>query len=238
MNVVEYFDRTRIINIATRLDRRVETRQEFTRNGFHIDNDKIRFFEAVKPSENKGFPSIGVRGCFLSHLAVLEEAIRLNLDNVLFMEDDIQFSKGLRKHGKQAIEALQGMDWDIAFFGHPFEGNADAPAWQVVDQPIHLAHFYAVNGKCFARLRDFLHQVLQRPPGHPDGGPMHYDAALNTLIHQQPDVQAYYFSWNLGYQRPSRTDLHELSFFDKVPLLRPIIGLFRRLKAMKLRLIR
>lgn len=236
MNVIDYFDGARIINISARKDRRLETVEEFARYGFHIDDEKIGFFKAVTPSEGNGFPSVGVRGCFLSHLGVLEEAMRLNLKNVLIMEDDIQFSRRISEYGRQAIESLEGMDWDIVYFGHSFEGgNSSSPAWKAVDQPIHLAHFYAVNGKCFGKLRDFLSQVLERPPGHPDGGPMHYDAALNTLIHKNKEIQAYYFTWNFGYQRPSRTDLHELSIFDRVPLLRPVMGMLRKLKAKNLR---
>ncbi|MBV6821947.1 glycosyltransferase family 25 protein [Pseudomonas sp. PD9R] len=235
MNVIDYFDGARIINISSRKDRRLETEEEFARNGFDIDDEKTGFFEAVTPTEGKGFPSIGVRGCFLSHLGVLEEAMRLNLKNILILEDDIQFSRRVAEYGTQAIESLEGMEWDIVYFGHPVGGDSNSPVWKEVDQPIHLAHFYAVNGRCFAKLRDFLLQILERPPGHPDGGPMHYDAALNTLIHKDDGIRAYYFTWNLGYQRPSRTDLHALSFFDRVPLLRPVMGMLRRLKARNLR---
>ncbi|MHC8400551.1 glycosyltransferase family 25 protein [Pseudomonas sp. MDT1-17] len=235
MNVIDYFDGARIINISSRKDRRLETKEEFARYGFHIDDEKIGFFEAVTPSEGNGFPSVGARGCFLSHLGVLEEAIRLNLKNILIMEDDIQFSRRTLEFGRQAIKSLEGMEWDIVYFGHPFEGNSNSPVWEVVDRPIHLSHFYAVNGKSIGKLRDFLLQILKRPPGHPDGGPMHYDAALNTLIHQNKDIRAYYFTWNFGYQRPSRTDLHALSFFDRTPLLRPVMDMLRRLKAKNLR---
>jgi hypothetical protein len=240
MNMIDYFDRTRIINIPSRKDRRLETVEEFTRHGFHFDERKIGFFEAVTPSEGNGFPSIGARGCFLSHLGVLEEAIRLNLKNILIMEDDIQFSKRISEYGKQAIESLEGMEWDIVYFGHPFEGSSSVnlPAWKVVDEPIHLSHFYAVNGKSIGKLRDFLFQILERPPGHPDGGPMHYDAALNTLIQSNKKIQAYYFTWNLGYQRPSRTDLHKLSIVDRAPLLRSVMAVLRKLKAKILRRIR
>ncbi|MEE1868604.1 glycosyltransferase family 25 protein [Pseudomonas auratipiscis] len=238
MNVIDYFDQTRIINIPSRKDRRVETVEEFSRNGFHIDHKKAGFFEAVKPSEEDGFPSIGARGCFMSHLRIIEDAIRLNLNNILILEDDIQFSKHIGQYGKQAIALLEGMEWDIAYFGHPFEGNANLPGWSVVDRPIHLSHFYAVNGAFLPQLRDFLLQILERPAGHPDGGPMHYDAALNTLIHQRKDVRAYYFTWNLGYQRPSRTDLHELSVLDRTQLLRPIMFMLRKLKSSMLRITR
>jgi hypothetical protein len=132
------------------------------------------------------------------------------------------------------------MEWDIVYFGHPFEGssNLSEPVWKVVDEPIHLSHFYAVNGKSLGKLRDFLFQVMERPPGHPDGGPMHYDAALNTLIQSNKEILAYYFTWSLGYQRPSRTDLHELSIVDRAPILRSVMAMLRRLKAKILRRIR
>ncbi|HAB02669.1 MAG TPA: LPS biosynthesis glycosyltransferase [Pseudomonas sp.] len=238
MNVIEYFDRTRIINIPARTDRRQETTAEFARHGFALDNEKIGFYAAVQPDAQEGFPSIGARGCFLSHLGILEEAERLNVDNVLILEDDIQFSQRIGTFGKQAVEALRGLEWDILYLGHSCEGNADEPGWALVDGPIHLTHFYAVNGKSLAKLRAFLTQVLERPPGHPEGGSMHYDAALNTLIHTDKSIQAYYFTWNLGYQRPSRTDLHALSIFDRLAILRPVMALYRRLKAAKLRRVR
>ena len=100
MNVIDYFDRARIINIASRKDRRLETEEEFARNGFHIDDEKVGFFKAVTPTEGEGFPSVGVRGCFLSHLGVLEEAMRLDLKNILILEDDIQFSRRISQYGK------------------------------------------------------------------------------------------------------------------------------------------
>lgn len=238
MNVIDYFDRARIVNIASRTDRRRETIDEFARNGFPIETEKVAFFPAVTPSEAAGFPSIGARGCFMSHLEILEDALRAKARNVLLLEDDIQFSRRIGPYGRQAIEALDGMEWDLAYFGHPFEGNAAAPAWAAVDRPIHLSHFYAVNGQCIERLRDFLLQILARPPGHPDGGPMHYDGALNTFIRQEQGVRAYYFTANLGYQRPSRTDLHALSVMDRTPLLSTAMVLLRKLKAGALRRVR
>lgn len=238
MNVIEYFDRARIINMASRKDRRLETEEEFARNGFGIDGEKTGFFKAITVSEGKGFPSIGVRGCFLSHLGVLEEAMRLNAKNVLVMEDDIQFSRAIAEHGRKAVESLQGMEWDVLYFGHPFDVDSNSPGWKQVDRPIHLTHFYAINARCFETLREFLVQVKERPPGHPDGGSMHFDAALNTLIHKNKDIAAYYFTWNLGYQRPSRTDLHDLSILDRLMFLRPLMDMLRRVKAKRLRVTR
>jgi len=36
---------------------------------------RAEFFPAVRPETAQGFPWIGARGCFLSHLAVLKSAL-------------------------------------------------------------------------------------------------------------------------------------------------------------------
>ena len=59
MNVIDYFDRARIINIPSRNDRRMETMQEFARHGFSIDFEKIGFFDAVTPSEGRASQVLG-----------------------------------------------------------------------------------------------------------------------------------------------------------------------------------
>jgi hypothetical protein len=238
MNIIEYFDDVRIINVASRKDRYDDTVSEFKHHGLKINTDKVRFFEAVTPKENAGFPNAGVRGCFLSHLGVLEEADRASFKNVLVLEDDIQFSKKISEYGNLAIEQLSNIDWDIIYFGHAVEDTKGEVAWKKVNQPMLLAHFYAVNGRALKRLIKSLHQIMERPPGHPDGGPMHYDGALNTFMRQNDDIKAYYYSFNLGYQRASKTDLHELSIFDTNIILRPIVRVVRKIKSKLQRNIR
>ncbi len=232
MNVIAYFDRVRIINLALRKDRRSQTTSEFEKHGFPINTEKVNFFDAISPNEPEGFPNPGVRGCFLSHLKVLEDAYRMNSVNTLTLEDDIQFSKYISRYGVLAIKSLQNLDWDIAYFGHNIQNTKDGKAsWKRVDQPMLLAHFYAVNGKALGKLTRFLRCILERPPGHPDGGPMHYDGALNTFMQQNHDIRAYYYSINLGYQRPSKTDLHGTSIVDKYSLLKPLSILVRSIKS-------
>jgi hypothetical protein len=64
MNVIDYFDRAKIINIASRKDRRLETEEEFARNGFHIDDEKVGFFKAVTPTEGKASRASGSEAAF------------------------------------------------------------------------------------------------------------------------------------------------------------------------------
>lgn len=230
MNFIDHFDGVRIINVASRTDRQSETISEFKHHGFQINTETVQFFKAVTPQDSGGFPTPGVKGCFLSHLGVLEEASSAGAKNVLVLEDDIQFSSKLRQYGGSLFEQLNEVDWDIAYFGHALDDAKGEAEWKLVEQPMLLAHFYAVNGKTLEKLTTFLHEVLERPPGHPDGGPMHYDGALNTFMDKNSDIKAYYCSLNLGYQRSSKTDLHELSIFDTNPLLRPLVKAGRQIK--------
>lgn len=228
--LVDYFDRVRIINLRSRGDRRAETASEFASHGWRIDGGRQAFFDAIAPTAASGFPNRAVRGCYLSHLAILEEAQADAVGHVLVLEDDIAFVRRIDRLGVEAVGQLDALEWDLAYFGHALANAPGAPAWRPVSGPMRHAHFYAVHARALGRLCSFLRGILARPPGHPEGGPMHYDGALSTFISQNPDIRAIYFSRNLGYQRPSRTDLHPVSVLDRHALLAPVRTLYRAIK--------
>lgn len=236
MSLFDYFDRARIINLPARADRREETKEEFSRYDFPIGTEKVRFFEAFSPSDSKGFPNPGVHGCFLSHMQIILDAHDDKLKNILVMEDDICFSKSIVQFADKAVEELKQMDWDIAYFGHTFPNDASKPSWKPLNEPTIWSHFYAINGKTLPEFSRFLKTIIERPAGHPEGGPMHYDGAINTFREQNPDIKAFCFSANLGYQRPSKTDLHETSFYDRYTLLTPVVRSLRKVKTIYMRM--
>lgn len=232
------FDRVRIINLRRRQDRRRETEAELAAQGDRVDGAHCAFFAAIEPDDAAGFPNAAVRGCYLSHLGVLEEALRDRARDVLVLEDDIAFVRDIRRLGAEAMHQLEGMEWDIAYLGHS-RGNAPGkPVWLPVNGPMRHAHCYAVRTPVLRRLVAFLQLLLTRPPGDPQGGPMHVDGALTTFIAGNPDVRAFYFSRNLAYQRPSRTDLHRPSQLDRTPLLNRLADPLRRVKRLYLKLVR
>jgi hypothetical protein len=233
---LDFFDQVRIINLPTRADRRQETESEFTARGFPSPIDRGMFFPAIAPIDTGGFPNRGVRGCYLSHLEILREARAHGSNRILVLEDDIAFSREISTLGSRAVALLAEREWDIAYFGHALPSTPEDAHWAEVNQPMLLAHCYAVNGKTLDKLVDFLDSILTRPPGHPDGGPMHYDGALNTFIQQNPNIKAVYCSKNLGYQRPSRTDLHRQSIIDRNPLMLPFAGLYRAFRRAYLKI--
>lgn len=238
MNIFDHFDSTQIVNLVERVDRRDETIEEFNRYGFPINTNKVNFFKAIRPAEPKGFSNSGVRGCFLSHMKIVKEAEKSNIDNLLIIEDDICFNSKIEELGEISILKLKEMDWDILYFGNILENNSDKIKWIETHEPMMTTHFYAINGKVFKEFINFLQKILDRSPGHPDGGPMHYDGAISTFRRQNPHIKTYYFSKNLGYQRPSKTDLHEYGLLDSNILTKKFMPFLRKLKGKCLRIIR
>src|SRR5689334_12871580 len=84
------FDEVRIINLVDREDRRREMSRQLERLGASPAN--ASFFEAHRPVSRGEFPSLGARGCFESHLAVLSGARDRGVETLLLLEDDFEFS--------------------------------------------------------------------------------------------------------------------------------------------------
>ncbi|MCI5210545.1 MAG: hypothetical protein D3910_17540 [Candidatus Electrothrix sp. ATG2] len=72
-----YFGKIYVINLPERVDRRREVTAALKRIGISFAPGKVELFPAIRPTEAAGFPSPGVRGCFLSHLSVLKKAAEL-----------------------------------------------------------------------------------------------------------------------------------------------------------------
>ena len=231
MTIIDYFDRTAIINLPERADRRAETRDEFKRIGWPIENIKVNFLPAIRPDKPDGFPSACARGCFLSHMSAIKKAKQDNIANILIMEDDIAFISDINSFANEALQELEGTDWGFLYLGHEYASPITSGGrLALLTEPLPLTHFYAVNGTIFDRFLDFLEQVLKRPPGHPDGGPMHYDGAISTFRMQNRDINTFLIVPSLAYQRSSRTDLLPPSIWDKWAFLRPFASGVRKTK--------
>lgn len=223
----DYFDCVYAINLPERKDRRREITRELEGAGMPLRPGKVEMFPAVRPTEPLGFPSIGARGCFLSHLGILNRALDRKLSRVLIVEDDLTLSRLIHTHLGDLVRELDSKPWGIVYLGH-VEAVSDSgpPRLTPVDRPLMTSHFYAVNGPVIRRLRDYLDEVLQRQPGDPHGGPMHYDGALNMFRQFNPDVQSYLAEPNLGKQRSSRSDI-TAQWYDALPVMRQAVGAYR-----------
>lgn len=228
MQMTDFFDRTYVINLPDRVDRRKMMVQELTNAGMPLAPNKVEIFPGIRPTTLEGFPSLGVRGCFLSHVSILQTAKADRLSNVLIMEDDLTISDSFKSKQAALVRQLQETDWGFVYFGH-IEEDVPPSSTPLIPyaKPLVTAHFYAVNGKILDRLLNFLDLVQQRPPGHPDGGPMHLDGAYSTFRAQNPDVLTLIAAPNLGWQRSSRSDIAPNAWFDRTPVLRQLAGIAR-----------
>lgn len=226
-----FFDKTYIINLPERLDRRQEMEQELKRFGLSESSNQIKFFPAIKPHDQGEFPSIGARGCFLSHLAVLKEARSQHLNNLLIMEDDLSFRNLLIEHQEEVTRELNQLNWDFAYLGHYLDvAPQEKIIFQEYSEEIQMSHFIAINGRIIPQLVDFLEELLKRPAGHPDGGPMHVDGAYSTFRAQNPSVITLIANPSLGFQRSSPSNVSGFKWFDKLPVFTQLATAVRQSK--------
>jgi hypothetical protein len=230
--LVDSFDSIRIINLVDRRDRRVEMAEQLARLGLGLDHPRIALFEACRFSEAGGFPTAGTRGCFQSHLDLLREAEALGLESILILEDDFNFHDEIETLLPAALAALGRGEWDI------FHGSLLPDQYAASTSPIELipssadlcgCHFYALRGPAIGQAAAYLEAMTHRPAGqaHPDGDPMHYDGGLSHYRKRHPDIRTFVAFPDLGHQRLSRTDIHALPFYDRIPGLRQVAALAR-----------
>src|SRR4028119_1283449 len=222
--ITDYFQGVYAVNLPERKDRRPLIVKELEEAGMPLTPHKVEIFPAIRPEEPGGFPSIGARGCFASHVAILKQAKLEELSNILIVEDDLEISAKFRTDQAVILEQLYQQDWDFVYFGHVEKVKEKSPVALVLfSEGVRTTHFYAVNGRIFDRLLRFLEELQHRPPGHPDGGPMHLDGAYSTFRDQNPDVVTLIASPNLGWQRSSPSDISP-NWWDSVAGVRQLAG--------------
>ncbi len=230
--LTQYFDQIRIVSLPSRQDRRREVSEQLEKQGHTVGLDGVEFFDAVRPSEAAGFPNIGARGCFLSHLKILKAAALADTQRLLVLEDDVNFVHSFAVELPDIVKALDECPWDICYLGHASEFDSQKPSGlSYCYEPIATSHAYAVNKQAIQPLIEYLEAVLSREPGHPLGGPMHYDGALSMFRAHNPHIKTLVLTPPAVYQRPSRTDIHDLAFYDRFPGIRSLANWARKCKA-------
>lgn len=170
----------RIINLVDRPDRRREIIAELDRIGGLAPN--MSFYDAHRPQSAGEFPSVGARGCFESHLAVLRSARDAGARNLLILEDDVDFTRDGPHRLIGILPELFGRPWDFFYGAHILppdarKGLAEVPA----EEPVATTSFVAIDGGTIGPFIEFLEGVLGRPAGSPDYGPMHVDGAYTVF---------------------------------------------------------
>jgi glycosyl transferase, family 25 len=211
-----FFGTICVINLRSRPDRRIELADHI---GLSFQSPHLTLFEASKPDNPAGFETAGVRGCFMSHLQVLRDAMQQGTRSVLILEDDLNFCENFNSRFDTVADWLEANEWGM-FYGTYFLAEPlvqSGAACTRVDpaQPIGTSAFVAVNGKHIGALIQHLEAMLQRAPGDARGGPMHIDGAYCWFRQSHPEVLTCLSSDPLGFQRSSRTDVLALRWFDR-----------------------
>jgi glycosyl transferase family 25 len=227
-----FFDRVVVINLPARTDRHREMGEQFQHIGLRLDSPGVEVFQAVRPDDAAGFSSIGARGCFLSHLQVLRQASAAGVSSLLILEDDLNFCAGFADRFDALADFLAQRDWGLCYGSyllHAPLAHAEAPCVQVAPCVlIGTSAFLAVNGKHIGTLLAYFEDMLARPPGAAQGGPMHIDGAYCWFRQSHPDVTTWLAAPALGFQRASRTDVHRLRWFDRLPWAAGAMARLRR----------
>jgi len=232
--LLELFRRIYVVNLPSRPDRRAEAAQQLARIGLSFDHPQVELFDAVRPNSRGEFVSIGARGCFLSHLGVIDAALADGCGSFLILEDDADFAPGFRGRLGGIAGQIDAAGWDIFFGWYPdVPGRPDGDVRDLIspiqpDMQIVCSHFVAFRREAALLARPYLQAIYDRPEGHPDGGAMHVDAAYNWFRRTHPTLRTYAPLQPLAFQRSSRTDIHDLRWFDRIGVVRPIADLARR----------
>ena len=198
----ERFDSIRIINLASRGDRRRQMRHELRRVGLAQDC-RVAFINAVRPDKAQPWRKIGERCCFLSHLSILEAAFA-DRYSVLILEDDADFT---------AASAQPPPSVDVLWGGHTCQ-----PGW------IEHAHCMGFSAKAVARLVPFLRDLKQQPSPPP------IDGAYVDFLQANSDLTVHFCNPAVALQRPSVSDIAGAHRIDTLPLARPFVAVLRQVK--------
>jgi len=206
--------------------------QQLARIGLDYNHPKIRLFPAERPKTPEEFPNIGSRGCFLSHLNILKDAYAQNYDCIFILEDDADFSTAFCNMSVPEAVLIKETEWDMFHLGSfhtpDLKEDTDYQFFTSVLQsaPLKLTHAILFKRTAIIDLIPYFETMLTRKLGDPLGGPMHVDGAYGWFRNAHPKIIAMATKKQWVVQRSSRTDIHEPSWKERIPL----INFVRRIK--------
>ncbi len=240
-DLLDCFDRIYVISLPERTDRRAEMAVQLSRIGLSWKAPRVHLFPAIRPPDKGKFSSVGAQGCFLSHLAVLKDAHEHGVESVLILEDDVDFSPHLPRDWPAVRDALNSAPWSFFYGGYvvPTPPPATpATTWRIPPATaVQTAHFLAIKRDSLGSLVAYLEAMLARTAGHIAGGPMHVDGAYSWFRGANPTLLTLASVHQLGIQRASRTDIHDLRWFDRWHGVRGVAQRLRWLLRWRRRLL-
>lgn len=210
MLVFDNFDRIKIINLPNRTDRRRVMDRELARMGLSGD-PRVSYFAAIRPCDAGTFTSIGARGVYESQKQLLREAAESG-QSLLILEDDCDFVPGA-----EAYEIPENCD---VFYGGHYASRPD----DLHNSDIIGAHMMGFSKEGVKAVSAYLEQLLY------DGIHPPIDAAYVWFRRAYPEVATHFAVPPLANQRSSRSDIANLRWYDRLPILRELANLTRSIR--------
>lgn len=193
-----YFERIYCVNLDRRPERWESSRKQFFKHHLNVerfsavDGKNCKQVNALKPGEI---------GCLMSHLNILLECQKNNIENVLITEDDVEFCDNLNEVFFKYEKELPR--WDMLYLGanhalcNPYENNPPIKITEHVYRILHAysTHAYAVNKSCYQYLIDHISQMT-----HP------LDVMYSRV---QKKLNVYLFRPHLAWQSEGYSDIME-----------------------------
>ncbi|WP_020042454.1 glycosyltransferase family 25 protein [Salipiger mucosus] len=234
--LLSIFDRVYVINLPDRADRRAEMAAQLSRLGLGFDHPSVTLVPGVRPDDPGEFPGLGVRGCYMSHLSVLEAGLRDGAERFLLLEDDADFVRGIEERLPALAAAARDEDWGLLWAHMPGRYHAPPTATPDLlhevspDTPIKLAHMVGVTREAAELALPYLRAIAERPYDDPAGGPMHVDGAYFWFRRAHPGVRTLAPETALALQRSSRSDIHRGRWYETMPVVGELVAGLRRAK--------
>lgn len=188
-------DKIFCVNLTKRVDRLEQSKKEFSRFGLNVD-----FFAAIdgKKLESKNNKiNSGHMGCCMSHREIYKTMKKEKWNNILILEDDVEFHSDLLVLFKQFYTEVPA-DWNLLYFG----GNHNRVNKNMISDHVHklvktyTTHCYMVNSKALPSLLEEFDddRIFQQE----------VDVHLSNV---QNKIPCYGFYPHLAWQRESFSDI-------------------------------
>jgi glycosyl transferase family 25 len=196
----DYFPRIYCINLDRRTDRWDECLIEFEKH--NLDVKRYSAFDGRNLPPVPGLTQGNV-GAIYSHRGIIEYAKDNNFDNILILEDDVEFHNEVNNLFFEFIGEVPN-DWDIIFFGANHSLNNPYMTEPILKVRKHVYriirsyanHCYVVKNTAYDKLIEALSKNENK--------------ANDVLVSDvQCELNCYLFRPHLAWQRPSYSDLQE-----------------------------
>ncbi|MEP5267746.1 MAG: hypothetical protein ABJQ63_10295 [Lentilitoribacter sp.] len=205
--------------------------EQMERIGLALDTPPVELLPAIRPGDKGEWPSIGARGCFMSHLKAIQMAETSNLTSFAIVEDDANWTPMFLNTAPEEVASWKSGNWEFMHGGrHQLERtNRNTQLVQLREnESILTTHFIGLRGRAIKLASNYLSAMATRAGGDPAGGPMHVDGAYNWFRRSNPDVVSVMCRPGTAYQRSSKTDIHDLKLIDRIKVMSKPLSWLRR----------